>query len=263
MRLPLLLLLSLLAACGPGTAVPPDDDDSAYGDDDDATEPLAIDAVTFATSLTGAVLDGDLGEGSTELEGTFHLIYWTDVSAGAMACRQRLSVGARARFGAAMQSGCDGCDGQIFVHSVAPVEEQHDDACPALPADVDLSFLPPPAVTVPADLRTLSLVSTERLLSDGWSFGQAGLTVEVLEERYAQLGLRLEYLAFVPAGGWLDSEAGLGDVANGWGDPKGLPMLAVYSDPADETWGAMLDGPCFASSLWTIRLDGGAEPLPR
>jgi len=261
------LLLLGLAACGPAAPIPADDDDdSAPADDDDATDPELppIKSVTFAASLEGDLLDGDIDDGATDIQGTFHLLYWSDLEAGILGCRQRFQIGARARFGDAMQDGCRDCDGQLLIQSVAPKEEEFDDSCPPLPLETDLSFLlSPPALTVPADLRALSLVSLKRLQEEEYRIGQAGLTVEAVRARYAALGLRLEYLAMAQAGGWLDEEAGLGDVANGWGDRTLLPVLAIYWDPQEDSWGAMMEGPCFASSLWTIRLEGGAEPLPQ
>jgi hypothetical protein len=253
---------------------PPADDDSAGDDDsatddDDASAPPPITAVTFAASFEGVAAGarGDDGWGaSTEISGQFQFIYWTDLEQQDLHCRQRFEFSALARFGADQTGSCEGCAGQLGIGDVVALDPSaFEDGCGPLPPELDLSFLLLQAdVSMPADFRSLGLLSVEQVLAVDWSLSVSGLSPQVLVDGYAALGLDVAFVALVPGGGWLTQDALLSEVAEGWADGAWFPMFAAYRASGDEGWGPTLVGSCFLGTLWTVRVGDGlqADKLP-
>lgn len=281
-RLPL-LLLALISLCGcsnhdstlgaddDDSAIQGDDDDSALqGDDDDSAadaNDYGIRFVTFAASLDGSPeASSAAGYESTLLSGHFQFIYWSDINTATIVCRQHFLFDGVARFGQAQSNACEGCDGQLSVMSTRPSDELHDDECPTLPPSIDLSFLlTANDVTVSADFRELSLVSLQELVESGWQLSSEGLGAAEIEQGYEDAGLAAYWVAMVGSHGWLAGKAGLGEVANPWQHTEAaLPMFIAYRNPEENPAGWALDGLCFLSTLWAVRVGKalGADPLP-
>jgi hypothetical protein len=244
-----------------------DDDDSAAGDDDDLSD-LGIRFVTFAAMLDGSP-DGTSRPGaeSTGINGSFQFVYWSDLDSGKIVCRQRYLFEATARFGAADLATCSDCGGHLSIVLVQGDDnESHSDNCPPLPASVDLSFLLTAAdIVTPADFREMSLVSLDRLQEVDWQLSEAGMPASEIDQSYEEAGLDAYWIAMISSHGWLSAEAGLGDTANRWdADAALLPMFVAYRNPSENPAGWALDGSCFLSTLWVVRVgaSAGAEPLP-
>jgi len=244
-----------------------DDDDSAQGDDDDLSD-LGIRSVTFAAMLDGSPNPSSrAGAESTAISGSFQFVYWSDLDSQIIVCRQHFLFEATARFGTADEANCSGCGGHLSIASVqADSDSRHSDVCPPLPASIDLSFLLDRTdILVPADFRELSLVSLDRLQEADWQLSKAGMPASEIEQSYEVAGLDAYWIAMVSSHGWLGGEAGLGGAANRW-DPEAalLPMFVAYRNPSENPAGWALDGSCFLSTLWVVRVGAsrGAEPLP-
>lgn len=242
-----------------------DDDSAAPGDDN---QPSGIAAVTFAAAMEGTDVGPDPGGDSsiTGLSGIFQFVYWNSLEEQDLACRQRYSFEATASFGGGTVQPCDACAGRLDVTAVQPLDpSDFPDGCPGLPGDVDLSFLlAPDDVAVPADFRTLALLDVDLLLGAGWEIGQPGLGVDDLVAHYGSAGLEVLHVGFVSSSGWLDEEAGLGEVATAWLDAGWLPMFVVYAEAGTQPDGPVLVGETFMSTLWTVRVGSasGVEELP-
>ena len=281
-RLPL-LLLALIGLCScsddgstlgdddADSASQSDDDDSAnQGDDDDSavhSDDYGIRFVTFAASLDGRPeASSAAGYESTMLSGHFQFIYWSDIDTAAIVCRQHFVFEAVARFGQAQSNACEGCGGQFSVMSTSPSDGLHDDDCPTLPPSIDLSFLlTANDVTVSADFRELSLVSLQQLVESNWQLSSEGLGAAEIEQGYQDAGLDAYWIAMVDSHGWLAGKAGLTEVANPWEHTKAaLPMFVAYRNPEENPAGWALDGLCFLSTLWAVRVGKalGTNPLP-
>ncbi len=267
----------VLAASLPGCPVPVDDDDSLDDDDsaddddaiddDDSAAPPGISAVTFAATMEGVeeVWPED-GGAITELSGTFHFVYWTSLEDQDLHCRQRFGFTAVAHFGDALVDDCDSCSGQLTVTQVQLLDPGgFEDSCPILPGDIDLSFLlSQEDITVPADFRTLVLLSIDDLVELEWELGVGGMAASKLVERYAVAGLDVMHVGLVLPAGWLQEEAALDDVASIWAEGGLLPMFCLYAEAQDGDPDPTLVGDAFMASLWTVRVgDGlGADVLP-
>jgi len=276
----LALALSLGACADDETSLPVDDDDSAFsgddddsafsGDDDDSAAALddqGIRYVTFAATLDGTPESRSTsGSESTMISGHFQFIYWSDIDAATIICRQHFRVDAVARFGAAQSNACNGCGGQLSVMSVRPDDEPREDDCQDLPTTIDLSFLlTANDITVSADFRELSLISLDRLVDSEWQVSGSGLGADEIEQGYLQANLDAYWIAMVGSHGWLAGKAALGDVASPWDDQAPvLPMFVAYRNPAENSSGWALDGRCFLATLWAVRVGNtlGADPLP-
>ncbi len=267
-----LLLAPSCAPTGDDDDVGIDDDDIAEDDDvgvddDDTSDPTMITAVTFAASTDGVPQEWAPGGAVTDLSGTFQFIYWDSLEDQSLHCRQRFAFTAVAQFGDAMPDAveCPACSGELAVTSVQRIDpSNHEDSCPELPADLDLSFLlMQDDIAVPSDFRTLSLLPAATLMEGDWDIGPSGLSPQEIVERYATAGLDVQHLAFVQPGGWLDVEARLDEVAFSWGDGGPLPMFVAYS-PFDANAGDTMEGDCFLAGIWTVRVGAGlgADSLP-
>jgi len=263
LRLWLIVLLAL--AVGLAGCPTSDDDDSTslddddLSDDDDSALPSTITAVSFAASVEGVAAEWD-GDGAvTDLTGTFHLLYWSDLEQQALHCRQRVAVEAQVRFGDASSMACDDCSGRITVTSawLMPPED-FEDSCTELPPEIDLSFLVASTdVTIPADFRQLQLAPAAQLLSDQTQIGHAGLSAADVLDRYQTAGLEVLHVAFVDPAGWLATQAELGGVAVAWQGGL-LPMFVVYADGG--TIGSPdMEGDCYLATLWTVHVGEGIE----
>ncbi len=233
-----------------------DDDDSVAGDDDDSAEPAGITAVTFAASIHGELTDWSPEAATTVLEGTFHLLYWNDLDAVDVACRQRVAFEGRIRFGEAMTTPCEECLGRLRIESahLLPPDE-YEDGCTDLDEAIDLSFLAAPKdVAEPADFRSLHLVPALDALEAGAAVGADGLLAADVLDRYAAAGYEVLHVATIRPDGWLEDEARLGDVAARW--PDGLPMFVVYAD-GGVVGDLNLEGDSYLSTLWTVRVGAG------
>jgi len=249
-----------------------DDDDSAAGDDDDSAaahdDNLGIRFVTFAAKLEGIPEEmSQPGAESTLISGNFQFVYWSDLDNATIVCRQHFLFEAVARFGDAQTGACDGCGGQLSIMSVRPDDEtEHTDLCAPLPARIDLSFLlTANDVTVSADFRELSLVSLEQLVDADWQLSDSGMAAAEIEQSYLGAGLNAYWIAMVGSHGWLSGKAGLDEIASVWDvDAPVLPMFVAYRNPADNPAGWALDGNCFLSTLWAVRVGTalGADPVP-
>jgi len=280
LTLSFVLGLSLGACAGDESSLPVDDDDSAaLGDDDDSAAPgddddsavtlndHGIRYVTFAATLDGIPeATSTSGSESTMLSGHFQFIYWSDIDAATIICRQHFRFEAVARFGTAQSNPCNGCGGQLSVMSAGPDDESHEDDCPKLPTSIDLSFLlTANDITVSADFRELSLISLDRLVDSDWQVSGGGLGADEVEQGYLEAGLDAYWIAMVGSHGWLSGKAALGDVASPWDSlAPVLPMFVAYRNPAENSAGWALDGRCFLSTLWAVRVGEtlGADPLP-
>jgi len=254
------------------SAAADDDDDSSFGGDDDdsatGVDSLGIRYVTFAAMLDGSPEALSVpGAESTLVSGSFQFVYWSDLHTAAIVCRQHFHFDAVARFGTAQSSPCEGCGGQLSMMAVQPDhDEKHTDLCPTLPAEVDLSFLlTANDVTVSADFRELALVSMERLLDSNWPLSDSGLNAAEIQQSYLEAGLEAYWIAMVGRHGWLAGKAGLADVATPWDEAATvLPMFVAYRNPVENPEGWALDGSCFLSTLWAVRVGDalGTDPLP-
>jgi hypothetical protein len=89
--------------------------------------------------------------------------------------------------------------------------------------------------------------------------GVDGTTPGELVTTYAEAGLEATYVAMVRPGGWLATNAALGEVASAWDEVGWLPMFVVYKD-ADRPGNALyLEGEVFMTSLWHVALQTGDE----
>ncbi len=263
----LLFALALLAGC----AVVPDEEPPpptvvADDDDDDATDGVEqIAEVTFAASLEGVLRPDPDRDGSlAELSGTWHILYWADSEGGELVCRQRFAVESAGVVDAEEPGLCEGCAGRMRVTSVEMLPgDDFEDGCGTLPAEIDLGFLVLPTGELPDDFRQLDLVAWDGLADSGWQLARAGLGADEVDERYANLGLDVRYLALVSPSGWLGEEAGLGEVASAWSEAELLPMFVVYRGLDEPGDGDALEGPVKLSSLWTVRVGDGVSTEPQ
>jgi hypothetical protein len=280
LALSLALALSLGACTGDVSSLPVDDDDSTVmsddddsammDDDDDSAVTLddqGIRYVTFAASLDGSPEpSSSAGSESTMLSGHFQFIYWSDIDTATIVCRQHLRFEAVARFGTAQSNACEGCGGQLSVMSARADDEPREDDCPKLPSTIDLSFLlTANDITVSADFRELSLISLDQLVDGDWQISGDGLGANEVEQGYLEAGLDAYWIAMVGAHGWLAGKAALGEVASPWDSQAPvLPMFVAYRNPTENSAGWALDGRCFLSTLWAVRVGEtlGANPLP-
>ncbi len=248
-----------------------DDDDSAAGDDDDSAaggDNLGIRYVTFAAKIDGVAEPmSEPGAESTLVSGSFQFVYWSDLHTTTIVCRQHFDFEAIARFGSAQSSPCDGCGGQLSVMAVqADHDDKHTDLCPSLPPEVDLSFLlTANDVTVSADFRELALVSVDQLVDSNWPISTSGLNAAEIQQSYLESGLEAYWIAMVGRHGWLAGKAGLANIATPWDNTAPvLPMFVAYHNPDKNAAGWALDGRCFLSTLWAVRVGDalGTDPLP-
>ncbi len=267
---PALALLLLLAGCDTSpfltpvdepTPSPGVDDDDITGDDDDtpaADEPASA---TFAATLNGQVDDPDASPGMvrTKLDGEFQFVYWD--AGDAPLCRERFSFVAEGHFGPLMVGACGACAGILsFLEVERTTLGDIDDGCIDLPANRDLSFLlDPSAGEATPDFRNLALVSLSLLSEMQFPIGVDGTTAEELSSSYGALGLEATYVAMVRPGGWLGTNADLGEVASAWDELGWLPMFVLYKD-ADRPGNSLyLEGEVFMTSLWQVALESGDE----
>ncbi len=269
----LIALFALLAGCA--APLPPDrlapldddDDDATADDDDDATKPATpaedIATVTFALSLEGLMRpDPERQQIVSELEGTAHVLYWRDVDAADLVCRQRFDVQLIGVIGQGVPDLCEGCAGRLRITEAALRPPTDEGACGPLPPSVNLDFLVAGAEDEgPSEFRQLELIPWSAL--EGATLTRDGLLPETVAARYDALGLRVQYLAAIAPGGWLAEEAALADVAQPWAEEGLLPMFVLYSNP-EEGSGQTLDGPLYLTSLWRVGVgeSAGASPAP-
>ena len=272
-RLLLCLLLALPACTEPPGFTPVDEptpsppDPTPPGDDDDDVTPSdSPDTATFAATLYGDLDDSQDAAGlmRTKMEGEFQFVYWDGEQTPL--CRDRFSFTAEAHFGPLMAASCGACAGILSILSVdAGSDSEQDDACEGLSGALDLSFLLAPVEpdAVP-DFRTLALVPLELLWEMDFPIGVDGTSAEELMSSYAALDLQATYIAMVRAGGWLQTDAGLGSVATAWDEAGWLPMFVLYKDADRPGNAAFLEGEVFMTSLWHVALgagdEGGAAP---
>lgn len=254
-----LWLLALCVGCAvPSDPAAPDDDDDATSaqDDDDFTKPVTpadeIETVTFALSLDGVQRpESDRDEVVSEIEGIAHVLYWRDVDAGDLVCRQRFDVSLLGVLSDDLTSPCEGCAGRLRLTGVEAQPPDLDDGCGALPPSVDLSFLVQSQPEAPApDFRQFELVPWDNL--GDTPLTQEGLLPSDVAGRYDALGLKVHHLALITPDGWLGEEALLAQAARPWGEEQHLPMFVLYSNADDGGDGEQLSGPLYLASLWRV-----------